>query len=124
MSNERRQFARIPFQGVAMLQLSSASAPLSVSVADLSFKGALVDIPDGADVTLGDTGGLTLQLGPPDDCITMLVDVVHVRNRQAGLQCRGIDLDSVTHLRRLLAINLGDASLLDRDLKALIGGAS
>lgn len=85
------------------------------------LKGALIDLPPTAgDVTPGDTGTLVLQLGrQPEECIAMLVDVAHVEGLHAGLQCRSIDLDSVTHLRRLLAVNMGDAALLERELKAL-----
>jgi len=36
-----------------------------------------------------------------------------------GLSCREIDLDSITHLRRLVALNLGDEALLDRELGLL-----
>ena len=47
--------------------------------------------------------------------------VVHVEGRYAGLRCLAIDLDSVTHLRRLVELNLGDPALLERELSALIG---
>ena len=36
-----------------------------------------------------------------------------------GLLCRTIDLDSVTHLRRLIELQLGAPSLLERDLAEL-----
>jgi len=31
-----------------------------------------------------------------------------------------IDVDSMTHLRRLIELNLGDPTLLERELKALV----
>jgi hypothetical protein len=131
MNTERRQFARIPFLGAARLQLASATLDLPVQVVDVSFKGALIELPPAADVAMGDTGTLVLLLGrnavssgqgsgSEPACITMLVDVAHLKGPHAGLQCRSIDLDSVTHLRRLLAVNMGDAALLERDLKALL----
>jgi hypothetical protein len=36
------------------------------------------------------------------------------------LHCDNIDVDSVTHLRRLVALNSGDPKLLDRELAALL----
>jgi hypothetical protein len=36
-----------------------------------------------------------------------------------GLACREIDLDSVTHLRRLVALNLGDETLAEREFAQL-----
>ena len=41
-----------------------------------------------------------------------------------GLLCKGIDLDSVTHLRRLIELQLGDPALLERDLAELIQSSS
>jgi hypothetical protein len=50
----------------------------------------------------------------------MQTRVAHVEGPQAGLLCISIDIDSVTHLRRLLELNLGDPALLERELSALI----
>jgi hypothetical protein len=36
------------------------------------------------------------------------------------LRCENIDIDSITHLRRLVDLNAGDASLLDREFSALL----
>jgi hypothetical protein len=52
--------------------------------------------------------------------ITMETRVVHREGDDAGLRCLSIDLDSVTHLRRLVELNLGDPALLDRELSELI----
>ena len=49
----------------------------------------------------------------------MEATVVHHQGQDYGLACREIDLDSVTHLRRLVALNLGDAALLERELTLL-----
>ena len=37
-----------------------------------------------------------------------------------GLICRNLDIDSATHLRRLVELNLGDPKLLERELSALV----
>jgi len=39
---------------------------------------------------------------------------------KAGMICRSIDLDSITHLRRLIAMNTGDPTLLQRELQSLV----
>ena len=36
-----------------------------------------------------------------------------------GFVCRHIDVDSISHLRRLVELNLGDEALLERELAAL-----
>jgi hypothetical protein len=38
--------------------------------------------------------------------------------------CRSIDIESITHLRRLIEVNLGDPAASERELKALIAGAN
>lgn len=46
--------------------------------------------------------------------------MAHCNGEQAGLLCLTIDIDSVTHLRRLVELNLGDTDLLERELSHLI----
>ena len=46
-------------------------------------------------------------------------EVAHIESHCVGLLCRSIDLDSVTHLRRLIELQLGAPSLLERDLAEL-----
>ena len=56
--------------------------------------------------------------------IAMAGELAHVQGRHAGVLCRSIDLESITHLRRLMEINLGDPAASERELKALIAAAS
>jgi len=49
----------------------------------------------------------------------MLTRLAHIRNNNVGLRCEYIDIDSITYLRRLVELNLGDAELLERELVAL-----
>ena len=51
--------------------------------------------------------------------IRMTVTVMHVHADRIGLHCEHIDIDSVTHLRRLIELNLGDPELLERELSGL-----
>lgn len=119
-SAERRHFSRIAFAGPAAL--ISTEARLSVQVLDLSLKGALLLLPAGHGLQPGQLCLLDLSLAPHEGRITMAVDVAHVLDDRAGLLCRAIDIESMTHLRRLIEINLGDAQLAERDLRALVAG--
>ena len=49
----------------------------------------------------------------------MRMEIVHTEGPSMGLRCDSIDLDSVTHLRRLIELQLGDPALLERDLAEL-----
>jgi len=45
--------------------------------------------------------------------------VAHVEGGRVGLRRTHIDIESVTHLRRLVELNLGDPALLERELHEL-----
>jgi hypothetical protein len=45
--------------------------------------------------------------------------VVHLEADHIGMACNDMDLQSLTNLRRLLALNTGDAELMDRELVQL-----
>ena len=119
MNNERRQHTRIAFHTPAQLVFPGVS--LDAVVLDLSFKGALVRLHADSSVPQGTVGMLHVHLNETDlDVqISMEVRVAHVEGRYAGLVCLMIDLDSITHLRRLVELNLGDPALLERELSAL-----
>lgn len=119
MSDDRRRFARIGFDAPAWIERGDA-APQAVAVIDLSFKGALVKPGDGGTLAAGQVCELVMALGQDGDQIRMDAEVRHVDGPLLGLVCTSMDLDSMTHLRQLIALNLGDPALLERDLKALI----
>lgn len=101
-----------------MLNLNHHST--SVRVLDLSLQGALIALPADSRLTLGEHCTLKLPLSEAGTHISMSAEVAYLKDQQAGLHCRYIDLDSVTHLRRLLELTLGDPALLERDLAALV----
>ncbi len=67
----------------------------------------------------GDQCRLKLALAD-DAAILMQGTVAHVDGRKMGLRCDSIDIDSITHLRRLVELNAGDPDLLERELAALL----
>ncbi len=87
---------------------------------DLSLKGALLNLPGAAELTLSLPCLLKVQLNDQTTVISMAGELAHVEGEHAGFLCRSIDLESITHLRRLIEMNLGDASLVERELAALI----
>ena len=118
MNIERRSFTRVAFDAPA--QLTTLDERLDVKLLDLSLKGALVRLPSADAIASGMLCLLNMPLDGEGQRIAMAAEVAHVQGDCAGLLCRGIDIESITHLRRLIELNLGDMSLLDRDLKALV----
>ena len=119
---ERRQYTRVAFQAPATLVFRNAH--FAVELLDLSLKGALVALPTDTQVSPGMSATLHVNLNEFDVRIGMEVSVAHLEGQQAGLRCQMIDIDSVTHLRRLVELNLGDQGLLNRELVALISDAA
>ena len=117
MPHERRHFVRVGFDAPALL--TTATAAFSVHVLDLSLKGALIMVPAQAALGQGTLCQLTIPLADTGNHIAMSTEVAHVQGLHTGLLCKGIDLDSVTHLRRLIELQLGDPALLERDLGEL-----
>lgn len=115
-SNEQRKFSRIPFDVTATL--SDATGRWETALMDISLHGALIRKPQDFDAALHQPFALAVHLeGGPDIC--MDVEIAHQEDGVVGLNCRDIDVDSITHLRRLVELNLGDAELLERELSAL-----
>lgn len=96
---------------------------------DISLKGVLLQLPAGQVPQPGSPCLVKLPLGSRADeaadtiVIAMAGEVAHVEGDQAGVLCRSIDLESITHLRRLIEVNLGDPAASERELKALIATA-
>jgi hypothetical protein len=118
MNTNRRQFSRIAFHAPG--ELITAHSHDEVVVLDLSLKGALIRMPAGHKVTTGTNCTLRVRLGELDASIRMQGTVAHIEGIYFGLTCRNLDIDSATHLRRLVELNLGDPTLLERELSALV----
>lgn len=116
---ERRRFQRVPFQ--AEVELLHGQQRWLVRLHDLSLKGLLVSRPDGWSTMDDIPLQACLELAPGVE-VLMTVTLAHQQDDVLGFYCREIDLDSLTHLRRLIELNLGSSDLLERDLNALLHG--
>ncbi len=112
----QRRFTRIGFD--AAVTLHAGADYWHCELIDLSLKGALVRLPADCPGQAGDRFRLVIALDETTR-IEMEVEVAHRETDQTGLACRGLDMNSAAHLRRLIELNLGDARLLERELSAL-----
>lgn len=115
---ERRKFSRLPFPAETVLV--AGNRRFTTQLIDISMKGALVSAPQGWVGKNGTPAVLQIRLEDSDVVIAMEVEAAHVEPTRLGLRCRSIDVDSMTHLRRLLELNLGDPSLVERELAQLL----
>jgi c-di-GMP-binding flagellar brake protein YcgR len=119
-TEERRKFHRILFDAPTTVSCASGKT-YQTTLIDISLNGALITRPENWEGCPGDEEEeihITLNLENRTE-IRMEAMLVHVEQEVLGLQCKHIDMDSITHLRRLVELNMGDAELLERELAAL-----
>ncbi|MDX3772925.1 PilZ domain-containing protein [Chromatiaceae bacterium AAb-1] len=115
---EHRRFSRVQFNGPAFLEYQQQQ--YATTVLDLSLKGALVEKPlhwplyDVQQPLL-----LTILLDELAVELHMQVEVAHQHGNVLGLHCLKMDIDTVSHLRRLLELNLGSDESLNREIDEL-----
>ncbi|MFO1388250.1 PilZ domain-containing protein [Cellvibrio sp.] len=120
MTQERRRFSRIDFD--ARVEIAQGDKNWQAQLLDISLKGVLLaklgpyqlepDAPLLVKIILSD-----------QTSIAMSAQVVHQRVDQLHLACITIDIDSISHLRRLIELNMGDAAAAERELTELIASA-
>lgn len=115
---QRRLFTRIRFHSAASLSMDGQA--MECEVLDLCLKGALLGLNADQTPTVGQACRLRLPLDEAGTAVVMEGEVVHAEDGHVGMVCRTIDLDSLTHLRKLAELNLGDDALLNREFSALI----
>lgn len=114
---DRRQFTRIAFN--SPVHLTGHNGVWTSELLDISLKGVLVAKPSNWKGTVADEFFLKLVLHQGDIEISMDVEVAHIETDKVGFRCKQIDLESISHLRRLIELNLGDYEILHRELSSL-----
>lgn len=115
--SERRRFQRIAFD--ATTELSQGERRWPAQLHDLSLKGLLVHRPQDWQNT-DSTQPFMARIRLADDAVLeMEVELTRSQGELLGFVCRHIDIESISHLRRLVELNLGDQTLLERELAAL-----
>ncbi len=113
---DRRHFTRIPIDTVANIHCPAGQ--IQTRVLDVSLKGALLERPEGFSGQSGEPCTLELLLG--DITVTMQGEIIHTAVDHIGFRCAHIDLESISHLKRLVELNLGDEAALERELHELM----
>ena len=116
---EKRQFTRVGFDASARLICDEQD--WATHLLDISLKGALIRQPRGAaNLRLNDSVELNLLLSDEETELFMRGHIAHLEAGHIGIECEHLDVDSASHLRRLIELNTGSEALLERELEALI----
>ncbi|MDZ7802561.1 PilZ domain-containing protein [Thiohalophilus sp.] len=118
--SERRHFTRIRFDGDAWLIDTTNNRQWQTEVIDISLRGAMIRRPTDGPRDFDKTYLLQLQLSE-EVRLEFETRITHYDNPDhLGLHFDHMDLDSASHLHRLLELNLGDPALLERELAELL----
>ena len=115
--DERRHFSRILFN--ADCTLRQESLEWTTEVLDISLRGVLLHKPDHFNLDLDEPYEATIRLSGSDSHIIMTLTFSHEENNTLGFRCKHIDIDSMTHLKRLVELNVGNEDILMRELDSL-----
>jgi len=116
IDKEQRVFSRIGFDAEAVLRQNATE--WRTRVIDLSFRGVMIEGSPALSFNRSKPAEIVIRLDS-ETRIEMTVRWVHSENERTGFRCESIDIDSMGHLRRLVELNLGDSSLLERELAQL-----
>ncbi len=120
--NERRRFTRISFD--ARTELQQGDKSWSVELVDISLHGLLIKQPEDLDASMGEEFRVVVHLAGDEIELVLPVHLARIHPPWLGLECGAMELESISHLRRLVELNLGNQQLLDRELEHLVEGTS
>ena len=119
MDNERRQYHRVSFDSVATLSGNQQS--FDCQIIDLSIHGVLLR-PHGVIYAKEDIEyklNIPLETDGAEVSIQMTLKLIRQKPENLAFKCENLDLDSITHLRKIVELNSGDPSVLESDLQTL-----
>ncbi|WP_438970198.1 PilZ domain-containing protein [Methylophaga sp.] len=119
MTPEKRRFSRIPFDAKAHINTEDGDLFLNCQVFDVSLNGLLIEKPGQWAAEMHQPCRVDLLLEDGEIVIEMNAQIAHLDSDSVGFECERIDLDSITHLKRLVELNLGDDGILHRELATL-----
>lgn len=114
---DRRRFTRIHFD--AECEVHYAGGALVMQLVDISLRGVLLKFDYPLALDIGGEAEVNIYLAN-DVLIRMKTQLNYAEPPNYGFFVKEIDLDSMSHLRRLLELNLGDEALLERELEQMV----
>ena len=120
--SERRKFSRVIFSGDCSLseQLADKIEISQTELLDISLNGALVHRPKEWHDEPGAVINLNLTLAGSEIILEINGIVCHQEEGLLGIKFLSLSLESISHLKRLIELNLADEALMHREMSQLI----
>ncbi len=115
--SERRRFARILYRAPALV--TQESAHVATTIQDLSLHGILLSAIDEPNLDTTKLVHVEFPLPESDIVIQLTAKIVGMNDSIIRIEIEYIDINSIAHLKRLVELNIGDDSLLYRELQHL-----
>ena len=120
---ERRRFSRIVYQVATKLTQDTSvvqnNSVVEGTVQDLSLQGLLIDCAGHHQLNHQLPVMISFQLTDSDINIQLEASIVSTINTSVRLRIEHLDIDSISHLKRLVELNVGDDELLYREIEHL-----
>jgi len=117
-TNSKRNFSRINFAANAQIEFNSKI--FESELLDIALKGALIRPKTQPLLERGNCCILRIFLHSSDITLTFNAELVHLEQNDFGFKFLDIDIDTMTHLRRLLDLNIGDQDKITNELSFLL----
>jgi hypothetical protein len=114
---ERRRFSRILYQAPA--ELRQGDITFNCAIQDLSLHGMLLTSADDNPIDADKLVDVFFHLPESDIVIALTANVIEITPAQMRTSIEHIDIDSISHLKRLVELNMGDDALLHREIEQL-----
>jgi len=111
---DKRNFIRTLFRTQGELITNNKIIPFNLI--NVSLKGALIQTPENEKISLNQEVDLSIYLENTDIAITTRATLVRREGDKIGLRFKEIDVDSLTHLRRLLELNTAMPERIEEEL--------
>ncbi|WP_028867128.1 PilZ domain-containing protein [Psychromonas arctica] len=120
--SERRKFSRINFQCHCSLIFDQeiATHDFDASLVDISFNGALVAVNAFAPDLNQQQVQVILALEGSDVQLLLNGTVSHQQDQLLGIHFTKTELETMSHLKRLIELNLGNHDEMHREFEQLI----
>ena len=113
--DDKRYFSRINF--TAQSQIEVNDKVYSGELLDLSLRGALLNFKENIPLNMNDSCTLIIHLH--SSAIKLIFDavLVHIHKNHLGFKFISEDVGTMTHLRNLLSLNVGDYDKITDELE-------
>ena len=111
---ERRNFQRVPFATEA--EINCEEKKFHGELLDISLQGALIEGKETIPFKTGNICELSIHLVGSEITLQFDVDLVHREDNRLGLRFIGEDTETMTHLKRLLELNIGSSEIIDKEI--------